>query len=347
MTAANAMQAAAWPREDPMRERLMVIDAREGTIAHRSVGDLASLLAPGDLVVVNDAATIPGSLFGRVGARAIELRLAGERDDGAWDAVLFGEGDWRTRTEHRAAPPEVRVGDVLVLGEGALRATVLGVSSRSSRLLRVRFDVSADAFWEALYRVGRPVQYAHVREALPLWHVQTPYASRPWAAEMPSAGRPLRPMLLGMLRARGVSLATITHAAGLSATGDDALDAALPLPERFEVSEATARAVLRTRAAGGRVIAVGTSVVRALESAARTGEVRPSRGVTDLVLGEGARATVVDGVLTGMHEPGTSHFALLTSLAPRALLDRSVEEGAREGYLLHEFGDSALVWRCV
>lgn len=342
----TALHAATWPRADADDDRLMVLSGDEIPIVHRRIRDLPSLLAPGDLMVLNDAATIPASLFGRLRGRPIELRLAGERDDGDWDAVLFGEGDWRTRTEHRPAAPDAHPGEVLSLGDSDdFSATVIAVSPRFSRLLTVRLNVTGDAMWQRLYRHGRPVQYAHVREALPLWHVQTPYAARPWAVEMPSAGRALRPSLLAALRAREISLATITHAAGLSATGDDALDAALPLPERYEVSLRTVEAVRACRARGGRVIAVGTSVVRALESAARDGELRAAQGVTDLILGAASTLRVVDGVLTGLHEPGTSHHALLGAFVTPALLERSLEEAAREGYLLHEFGDSALVER--
>lgn len=165
--------------------------------------------------------------------------------------------------------------------------------------------------------------------------------------EMPSAGRALAWSLLDALGARGVAVAAVTHAAGLSSTGDEALDARLPWPERSEVSRATADAVATCRARGGRVIAVGTSVVRALEDrAARAPDparLAPGTTVTELVLGEGHRPQVVDGVLTGMHEPGSSHLALLAAFVDRPLLHALLRFAARRGYLRHEFGDSALV----
>jgi S-adenosylmethionine:tRNA ribosyltransferase-isomerase len=161
---------------------------------------------------------------------------------------------------------------------------------------------------------------------------------------MPSAGRPLRWELLLNLRERGVRLASVTHAAGLSATGDEALDAALPLPEKFEVPAATARAVAEARAEGHRVVAVGTSVVRALESAAAGADfLSGASGETSLLLGPGFVPRAVDGLLTGVHEKTASHYALLQAFASAALLEGASAHSERSGYLTHEFGDSWLV----
>ena len=325
---------------------MMVLDAAHTTLTHADIEDLPSLVRAGDLVVVNDAATIPASLRGTTArGEPVELRLAGAtEDESVWSAVLFGDGDWRTRTEHRPAPPSVTVGDELVFGE-ELRAVIEDISTRSDRLVTVRFGLSGDRLWRAIYALGRPVQYAHLADDLPLWHVQTVYAGRPWAVELPSAGRPLRWSLLAALRAKGCVIARVTHAAGLSATGDDALDAALPLPERYEIPEETAAAIEAARLRGRRVIAVGTSVVRALEGCAAThGRVIAGRGVTDLRLGLRSSLRVVDAVLSGMHDPGTSHFELLSAFAPPSLLLDAEREGGEREYLNHEFGDACLVW---
>ncbi len=189
------------------------------------------------------------------------------------------------------------------------------------------------------------MQYAYVAGPLELWHVQTRYASRPWCAELPSAGRPLTWGLLLALLRQGVALASLTHAAGLSSTGDPALDALLPLPERFEIPEETAQAILATKAAGGRVIAVGTTVTRALEGCAaqHDGAVVAGPGVTDLVLRAGSRLRVVDGIFSGMHEPEASHFRLLEAFAPHDVLARAHAHAEAVGYLGHEFGDSSLI----
>ncbi len=323
------MNAATWPREDPLRERLLHIDRRGGALRDLRMADLHQLVGPGDVLVVNDAATLPASFRLPAG----ELRLAQRLPDGTWLAVLFGPGDWRTRTEDRPPPPPATAGDRLPLGPD-LVAEVLEV--RRPRLLRVAFDKAGAALWRAVYRLGRPVQYAHVAAPLALWHVQTGFAARPWAVEEPSAGRPLTAGLLEAIRRRGADVRALTHAAGLSSTGDAELDALLPLPEAYEVPAATAAAVDRA----GRVVAAGTTVVRALESYAATGA---RAGMTDLIVDGRHRLRAVDAVLTGAHEPGSSHFRLLEAFAPRATLLAAHAHAAAAGYLAHEFGDSVLI----
>jgi S-adenosylmethionine:tRNA ribosyltransferase-isomerase len=340
------MTPATWPREDEGTTRLLLIDPAAGTWHDGLLGDLVRLLGPGDLLVVNDAATLPASLPATARGLPLEVRLAGAPRDAAgdeWPAVLFGAGSWRQRTEDRAAPPRLRPGDRLEIG--SLAAEVAEVAAVSPRLVVLRFDRRGAQLWGALFNAGAPVQYSYVRETLPLWHAQTPYAGRPVAAEMPSAGRPLRLPLLRALRGRGVAIASVTHAAGLSSTGDAAIDAALPLPEPSEVPRATSEAVARTRDEGGRVVAVGTSVVRALESAwdERRGRMCGGTRMTTLRVGPGFAPRVVDGILTGIHEPGESHFDLLQSFAPRSLLEAALADATSAGYLGHEFGDSSLV----
>jgi S-adenosylmethionine:tRNA ribosyltransferase-isomerase len=376
--------------------RLLVIDpaAPEGAgLRETRTPALPELLAPGDLLVVNDAATLPASLRGTDEAgRPVEARLLAAR--GGWPAeassaspsgfspmrvshpgvsslrvspprvspprvsplrvsplrfaaVLFGAGDWHTRTEDRPPPPELPDGARLRFG--ALRATVGRHATLSPRLVELRFESEGDALWAALYKEGRPVQYAHLAHDLPLWAVQTVYATRPWAFEMPSAGRPLSWEILLALRRRGVRWASLTHAAGLSATGDPAIDAALPLPEAFEIPAATARAIAETRARHGRVVAVGTTVVRALEGAAQQhGDrhdaiVRAGRGETDLRITPAFRPRVVDGILSGAHAAHESHFQLLAAFAGADLLAAAAVQAERAGFLTHELGDSMLV----
>jgi S-adenosylmethionine:tRNA ribosyltransferase-isomerase len=261
----------------------------------------------------------------------------------AFRAVLFGAGDWRTKTEDRPAPPQVRAGDVLSFG--VIEAEIMRVHAASPRLVTLRFLADEDEAWRAIFRVGRYVQYAYTAKTLKAWQVQTPYAAEPWASEMPSAGRPLAWEVLDAFGKRGIVLARITHAAGLSSTGDPALDRARPLPERFRVPEETVRAIENAKRAGGRVVAVGTTVVRALEGAAAIagGRLVAREGVTDLVIGPGFVPRIVDGLVTGLHERGASHFALLGAFAPRDLLERAYAHAEREGYLCHEYGDSSLI----
>ena len=324
--------------------RLLHVDPRRGMLADTWIESLPDLLRPGDLLVVNDAATLPASLRGTARGKPIEIRLAGKEPDGTWRAVMFGGGDWTTPTESRPPPPELGPGDELRLGT-ELRARVVARSGLSPRLLGIRFENPAERFWSALYLHGRPVQYAYERLPLSLAGVQTPYAARPWASEMPSAGRPLRLDLLARLRSRGIALAWLTHAAGLSSTGDPALDAALPLPERYDIPAATVGAVAGTRRRGGRVVAVGTTVVRALEGAARSagGKLLPGAGMTDLRIGRGFALQVVNGLLSGIHARDSSHFELLSAFLPGSLELLYTLHAAAGGYRGHEFGDSTLV----
>jgi S-adenosylmethionine:tRNA ribosyltransferase-isomerase len=345
----SALAPAVWPAADPASARLLHVDPSRGAMRDGLVSELGSLLRSGDLLVLNDAATLPGSLLGWSVRGPLELRLAGPPSGRTelWPAVLFGAGSWRERTEDRRPPPRLDVGDRIRLEapgpETGLAAEVVSLSALSPRLVELRFDREGAGLWRALFRVGRPVQYSHVRGPLPLWHVQTAFASRPLAAEMPSAGRPLRVSLLRALRTRGVAIATLTHAAGLSSTGDPALDAALPLPELSLIPEAAVAAFERARAEGGRVVAVGTTVVRALEGAFRDGRLQAGANRTDLRIGPGFRPRIVSGLLTGLHEPGESHFELLQAFASRPLLEAALAHARDAGYLGHEFGDSSLI----
>ena len=321
-----------------------------GTSSSVPAADFPGLFQPGDLLVINDAATLPASLSGlheRTG-QAIELRLAARdslepRRVSVWDAVLFGEGDHRTPTEARSAPPAVLPGDVLTFGP--LHARVDAVLGHP-RLLRIAFAGTSESIWQGLARQGRPIQYAHVPEPLALWDVWTKIAGPPVALEAPSAGYLLDWATLAALPDRGVEVVSLTHAAGLSSTGDAALDRRLPLPEPYAIGAGTALAVQRTRLALGRVIALGTTVARALESAAdAAGRVRAGKGLATLRLGPDSMPRVVDVIVSGVHERGTSHDALLRAFVDDATLDEALARMEAEHFRHHEFGDAVWVAR--
>ena len=333
------MRARSAPRAEPNRERLLVVDPELDRYADFAITDLPEFLRRGDALVLNDAATLPASLRA---VADLELRLLSQLDDGTWLALSFGVGDSRLPTEARPKPRELAPGTRLDFGSG-LSAQVVSRDESSPRLLRIRFEQAGSALWQALYRAARPIQYSYIERPLALWDVQNVYAARPWALELPSAGKPLRFETLFRLEARGVTLAHLTHAAGVSSTGDPELDRRLPLAERYEIGAACAAIVNRTKHAGGRVIAAGTSVTRALEAASGSGSVRAGSERTTLLLGPGSPRRSCDALLTGLHEPGTSHYSLLEAFAPRALLDRSFRHAERAGYEQHEFGDSCLI----
>jgi S-adenosylmethionine:tRNA ribosyltransferase-isomerase len=318
----------------------LAVDPSDGSFSDHAFEEFPSLLEPRDVLVVNDAATLPASLHTR--DRSVELRLLAANADETFTAVALGAGDYHTPTERRPAPPAFEPGDRLEFR--ALAAEVVHVDSDEPRLVRLSFDTRGEAWLQGLYASANPIQYAYSPAPFELWDVQNVFAARPWAFELPSASRPITFDILSRLRRRGVDVRSLTHAAGLSSTGSDALDRRLPLPERSDIPEPTVRAILRARATGGRVIAAGTTVVRALESRfAERGALRAGEGVATLVLRPEFRPAIVDGVLTGMHSPGTSHFALLGAFADVPLLARALEHAARSAYLEHEFGDSMLI----
>jgi S-adenosylmethionine:tRNA ribosyltransferase-isomerase len=322
---------------------LLVVDPLNDAIRELRTPDLPDLLTAGDLLVVNDAATLPASLHGRDEAgHPIEIRLVSAGAGSSFRAVLFGAGDWRQRTEDRPPPPALAPGSRLIFA--TLTASIAAVDPLSARLVTVHFDAEGDVLWDALYRRGQPVQYSYLSHPLPLWAVQTVYATRPWAFEMPSAGRPLSWEILIRLRRKGVHWAAVTHAAGLSSTGDSRLDAALPLPERFEIPVATVAAITETRQRGGRVVAVGTTVVRALEGAAvKTGSLSPGTGETDLRIDGRFHPRVVGGILSGIHATNESHFDLLRAFAPARLLASATAYAEAHQLRTHELGDSMLL----
>lgn len=342
--------------------RLLVIKEAHGAFASTTLDQLADHLRRGDLLVVNDAATLPASLLGALLANEsltappVEIRLmAPDRSMAAqrlaWPVVIFGEGDWRTPTENRAPPPRLVVGDRLSF-PGGLSAEVVAEDPLSPRLVRVRLDVSGepsgndDAVHHALYAAGRLVQYAYRQAPLSLWDHQTPFATVPVAVEPPSSGLRLTWRVLLGLQALGVEVVSLTHGTGLSSTGDPAIDAALPFPERYEIPPATALALAKARAGGRRILAVGTGVTRALESAALAapdGVVQAGAGVARLKIGKHHQRRIVSGILTGMHEVASSHRELIDSFASRSLVDGAYASARAQGFVWHEVGDLCLI----
>ena len=334
------------PRGPPLK-RVCSVDA-EGTLQHVAREAVATLLRPGDLVVANDAATLPASLAAThcPTDTPFEFRLAGwDRlgDPSHFVALALGSGDHRIRTEDRGPPPVLAPGDRL--SAGPLKASVEGLLGHP-RLFKLRLDGSSGEIFAGLAHHGRPIQYSHVQERLSLWDVWTPIAVRPVAFEPPSAGFVLDHRLLASIRRRGIGFATVTHAAGVSSTGDPQLDDRLPLDEPYIIPDETAEAITHAKAHGGRVFAIGTTVVRALEaSVSENGMMRPGGGIATGRIGRESRLRIVDAVLTGVHAPGESHYELLRAFANDTRLRRLSTAVAAEQYRNHEYGDFVLVER--
>jgi S-adenosylmethionine:tRNA ribosyltransferase-isomerase len=310
--------------------RMLVSRRSADEISHHAFRELPGLLLPGDLLVVNTSGTLPAQV--RLG-NGIAVHFSTPMPDGSWLVEL------RTIENHKTIPNESGVaGQVLSLPSGAALTLV---ARQTGRLWRARLSVAVLPY---LLSRGVPIRYSYVQRDWPLSAYQTVFATRPGSAEMPSASRPFTPEVVTRLVARGVTFAPLTLDTGVSSLeGDEE-----PYPEPYDLPPATARLVNLTRRSGGRVIAAGTTVVRALETAAGADgpaddTVTASAGWTDLVVTREAGLKVVDGLLTGLHEPRSSHLRMLEAFAGPELLSRCYQAAIGAGYLWHEFGDVHLL----
>jgi S-adenosylmethionine:tRNA ribosyltransferase-isomerase len=324
------------------RDGVRLLVARPGRpLRHTTFTRLPSALRRGDLLVVNTSDTEPAAVDGhRADGRPVVLHVSGPTREGReWIVEL--------RTPDGRRVSDGTTGEALRL-PGGVTAFLLAAHPAprrrtGSRLWRARIPVAGGVpTWLAAF--GRPVAYPYLRGPHPLADYRTVFARRDGhgfaSAEMPSAARPFTPAVLCGLRERGVDVATLTLHTGVASleAGEE------PLPERYAVPDTTAAAVNATRAAGGRIVAVGTTVTRALETVADPdGGVRVGAGWTDLVLGPDRPARVVDGLVTGWHEPEASHLLLLQAVAGAELVARAYAAALDRGYLWHEFGDSCLL----
>ncbi|MFF9218441.1 S-adenosylmethionine:tRNA ribosyltransferase-isomerase [Streptomyces viridosporus] len=336
------------------RDAVRLLVSRGTVVSHHAFVELPWLLRAGDLLVVNTSPTLAAAVDGWIGHTRVVVHFSTRGDDGRW-AVELRDPDGRgtTRARGRGGEPGAPRGgggggraggpagtEVRLVG-GARLVLEEPLSARGERLwwARVSRDVPG-----VLREHGRPIRYAYTERDQPLSAYQTVFAlpspEGTGSAEMPSAGRPFTARMVAELVSRGVQFAPVVlHAGVASAEAHEP-----PYPERFVVPEASARLVGAVRAGGGRVIAVGTTAVRAVESAAGAdGVVRARAGWTDLVVTPERGVRVVDGLLTGLHEPEASHLLMLEAVAGRAAVDRGYEEALHGRYLWHEFGDVHLV----
>jgi S-adenosylmethionine:tRNA ribosyltransferase-isomerase len=306
--------------------RLLVSRRAADQISHHAFRELPGLLLPGDLVVVNTSGTVPAAV--RISG-GLAVHFSSPRPDGAWLVELRQVSGTATLPYGGGSPRQVFElpgGATLRLGE---RVT--------GRLWRARLSTAVLPY---LLKQGTPIRYSYVEHDWPLESYQTVFATTPGSAEMPSASRPFTAELLTRLVTWGVTIAPLTLHTGVSSLeGDED-----PYPEPYDVPPATARLVNLTKAAGGRVIAIGTTVVRALETAAGLdGIVAPSAGWTSRVITPESGLRAVDGLFTGLHEPRSSHLLMLSAFAGEDLLRRCYAAAAERGYLWHEFGDVHLL----
>lgn len=302
--------------------RLLVSDKVTGDIRHQHFEDLPALVRPGDLLVVNNSATLPAAVPTRQGLR---VHFSSTRPDGSWLV-------------------ELRDRDKPFLGE--VPGRVVDLPGKVPLLLERRFGKRLwvtrppiESIPEYLARYGKPIRYSYVDRAWPLSAYQTAFATVPGSAEMPSAARPFTPEIVTRLVSAGVGIAPITLHTGVASLESDED----PYPEWMEVSEYTARMVNATKASGGRVIAVGTTVARALESTVVGGKVVAASGHTERIISPENPVQATDGLLTGLHEPRSTHLSMLEAICDTGLLRDSYTAAIEARYLWHEFGDVHLI----
>jgi S-adenosylmethionine:tRNA ribosyltransferase-isomerase len=331
-----ALEASAPPEARGLTRdavRMMVAHRHDSSVIHANFSDLPGVLDEGDLVIVNTSGTLAAELAATdPDGQSLVVHLSTELPAGLWTVELRRDGQPYF---------DGHAGDRLALPAGGSLSLL---SPYAGHELGVRLWVASLVLGEPLLGYlsahGSPIRYGYVQGDWPISMYQNVYATEPGSAEMPSAGRPFTPEVLTRLVARGIGVAPV-----LLHTGVASLEASeAPYPEYFRVTPNAARRVNEARRAGGRVIAVGTTVVRALETVVDDrGEVSPGRGWTETVVTPEHPVRSVDGLLTGWHEPEASHLAMLEAIAGRELLERSYAAAVSEGYLWHEFGDVHLV----
>ncbi|HJT03650.1 MAG TPA: S-adenosylmethionine:tRNA ribosyltransferase-isomerase [Pseudonocardiaceae bacterium] len=320
------------------RDGVRLLVARPDRIEHRRFADLPSLLEPGDLVVVNTSATLPAAICGRRhDDRAALVHIATSLGPGEWVVEIRRlDGRGPDLTTHRGQRLYLPGGVALVLSTPYPDAAL---QEGPSRLWRAAVTPPTPLV-KYLSEHGRPIRYGYLADQYPLADYQTVYARQPGSAEMASAGRPFTAPLLVALMASGITVAPVVLHAGVSSPELHEP----PAPERFEVPGPTARLVQSACDAGHRVVAVGTTVVRALETATQpSGLIGPARGWTDLVVGPGHPVRIVTGLITGLHPPQASHLLVLEALAGPELVEAAYAAAVQCRYLWHEFGDATLM----
>jgi S-adenosylmethionine:tRNA ribosyltransferase-isomerase len=311
--------------------RMMVLDKKTGSVSHDKFFRLADYLKPGDLVVMNNSRTVPAILNAGLYRHTkcvqpqVEIRLARRRNEETWDALIVTD--------------DVRLGDILQFSSD-LSAVIIDMKE-GSPLKTILFSKKGTDLFNCIYALGEPVRYEYIHNKWELDYYQTVFASHPGSVEMPSAGRAFSWELLFKLQKKGIELDFIQLHTGLSYLMDDELETS-PTDnyEEYHLSEKTIDKIRKTKASGGRVIAVGTTVVRAIESAGITGVLN---GITNLYINQNFKLKMVDGIITGLHEPKASHLDMLTAFVPRNLLWKAYQEAIDQRYLWHEFGDMNLI----
>ncbi|WP_181347643.1 S-adenosylmethionine:tRNA ribosyltransferase-isomerase [Thalassobacillus sp. CUG 92003] len=325
----NASEPAEYRGRNREDVKLMVLDRLTGKTRHGEFSDISAYFHPGDVLVLNRSRTMPSQFQAKVLGESYEMRLAREVEDGVWEVLLL--------------PDALKIGTTITLADG-YSAEVVGEGSESP-LQTVKFELAGEKLLSFFYQYGAPVYYEYITEPWPLDAYQTVYSSVPGSVEMTSAGRPFSWRTLNALRNQGVQIAFLELHTSLSYYSHNRWPTPSSHPENYHIPKETTEMIERAAREGNRVIAAGTTVVRALESAAVSprGTLHYGKGVSRLYIDRHHELKVVNGLITGFHEPEASHLDLLTAIVSEKYLMEAYQVAIDQHYLWHEFGDINLI----
>ncbi|MDV2686337.1 S-adenosylmethionine:tRNA ribosyltransferase-isomerase [Alkalihalophilus lindianensis] len=307
--------------------RLMILNGNSNEVNHHSFDYIIESLSPNDLLILNTSRTIPSSLLT---IDNVEIRLSRKIDEAIWDVLIVGE--------------KRESGGELLFNEN-VKAIIIE-EGEVPELTRIQFSIGGNELLHFFYQYGEPIKYEYIDSPWALQSYQTVYSSTPGSVEMNSAGRAFTWRLLQKLMNKGVKLGYICLHTGLSYFEDNHWPDPTTHAEWFSVPKQTVDQINDAKSSNNRIIAVGTTVVRALESAYNPHDgLRPSEGLTNLYINKETEIKIVDGLLTGFHEPEASHLDLLTAFVDKDLLLSAYQIAIREQYMWHEFGDLNLIWK--
>jgi S-adenosylmethionine:tRNA ribosyltransferase-isomerase len=344
--------------------QVLVVDKSKDQYTKIPLIEIVNFLNKNDVLVINDSSTIPSSLSGYYYGIPIELRLTNlisqneevklieELDFSQWQAIIYGFGTWREKTEDRFKFTNLSVGDIIYIG--TLSAEITEIDPEFQFFIRLKFH-SLDptkSIINQLYSNGKPIQYSYLQEDLEIWDQQTIFAGFPLSVEPPSSAFQFSWSIVKKIQQKGVQIIPITHAAGISSTGDLELDKKLPLPEYYKISDSSAKHLNNAIESNKRIIALGTTVVRALESNWRLSEKKetndkkiiPGLFSTNLKINEQNKPLLIKGIVSGLHIPCTSHYTLVQQFSTEELLLKSSNYAINEKLRFHEYGDLSFIF---
>lgn len=335
------------------KTKLLVIDNQSKSTKSDLLVNIESYFDPGDVIIVNQSGTIPSSLSGMIlrTGEEIEIRLASwigkEFTSGHnWKVISFGAGDWRQKTEERTLVSDIHEGDIVTFHNG-LFLTIKKILAKPSKLMAIEFqtDISSEELWSKIYEIGKPIQYSYLENELEIWDQQTLFSGPPTSVEPPSASFQFSWKLILALIRKGVKIVPITHSAGLSSTGDKIIDSYLPFKERYEIDKEAAYQINEAINRNKRVVALGTTVVRAIESCAydNGGKIIATNSLTDFKIHKDYDMQIITGIISGMHIPEESHMEIMLAFAPEELILDGYNEAIENNFVWHEYGDVTLI----